>query len=177
MSLPKNLPFPTKTFSQPEVELRVEFDALNQTTILKAKNFFGCVLNPSTTSSTVPRPALSPPQAPHGTGRGLEHFGPKIAGGRSSRGCRERLSPKPKPTFSPEGFGDRLAAHDASNPPSLRLCPAVTGAPPPPPPLMAPAPVPETRLGKVKPAAPRKAEGPVGAAAHRVAALLAAAAG
>lgn len=74
--------------------------------------------------STVPRPALSPPQAPHGTGRGLERFSPKRAGGRSTRGCRERLSPKPKPTFSPEGFGDRLAAHDASNPPSLRLCPA-----------------------------------------------------
>lgn len=123
MSLPKNLPFP-KTFPQPEVELRVKFDALNRTTMQKAKKIFGCFLNPSTTFSTVPRPALSPPQAPHGTGRGLERFSPKRASGRSTRGCRERLSPKPKPTFSPEGFGDRLAAHDASNPPSLRLCPA-----------------------------------------------------
>lgn len=41
MSLAKNLPFPSKTFPQPEAEeLRVKFDALNRTTMHKTKNFF-----------------------------------------------------------------------------------------------------------------------------------------
>lgn len=106
-------------------------------------NFFRCFLNPSITPNAVPRPALSPPQAPHGTGRRLKHSTPKRAGARSSRGCCQRPSPKPKPAFSPEGFGDLLASTTrATRLPSASA--QRDGSPAAAPPVMAPAPVPGT---------------------------------
>lgn len=173
------MPFPTKTFSQPEAKLRVKFDALNRTTMHKTSKFFGCFLNRSTTSSTVPRPALSLLRRHTGldADSSLLPHRERAAGAAGAAANASPQNPNPRfrrqasatcwphtmratrlPSASAQRDGSPAAAPSRDGSRSWSVGPAAT-------------------TGKREARGASQRGGPVGAAAHRVAALPAAAAG